>query len=192
MPKKDGGEGMPDQPKKRSDKQQAASRANGARGQGPVTAQGKKHSSANALKHGLFARELLIPEQDRECFEQLRQALAAELKPDTVLLWILFDDIVSIIWRMRPALRLEQAEMRRLLAPANEAQVDAAGAAIPGVYNVRQRIECLGRLEKLLSGGHRIDESLRAEGAEKLGTEFMADLLCWQPGPSGRTLSQLY
>jgi hypothetical protein len=181
---------MLDKLKNRSDKQQAASRANGARGHGPVTARGKRRSSANALKHGLFARELLIPEQERQGFEHLRQSLAAELKPDTELLWILFDDIISLIWRMKTALCLEQAEIGRQLAAAKEAQTNA-DAPVPELYNWRQQITCLEQLAGRIKKSETIDENLQAEGKEKLGVKFMDDLLHWRPEPKALILSRL-
>jgi len=39
-----------------STKQAAASRTNGAKSQGPTTAEGKNKSRRNVLKNGLFAR----------------------------------------------------------------------------------------------------------------------------------------
>ena len=177
---------MSDQLKKRSAKQQAASRANGAQGHGPVTAEGKKHSSANAVKHGLFTTELFVPEQEREYFKQLRQALAADLEPDSVLLWILFDDLVSLAWRWKMALRLEQGEMGRQLTVATEAQPNAAGGAIPKRYNSQQRIAFLDTFETLIRKHGRIDESLQAEGERILGAELMSALFFCKPEPGAQ------
>ena len=119
---------MLDNLKNRSAKQQAASRANGAQGHGPVTAQGKERSSANALKHGLFASELHIPGEEHDNFEAFRQGLAAELKPNTDLLWIFFDDIVSLRWRMKLALRLEEDEIEQQLHAARDRRFDCEHA----------------------------------------------------------------
>ena len=43
-----------------TDKQKAASRANGARSRGPKTPEGKARSARNSLNHGLLARAILL------------------------------------------------------------------------------------------------------------------------------------
>ena len=43
----------------RSERQRQASRLNGAKSKGPVTAAGKAHSSRNSLKQGWCSQELL-------------------------------------------------------------------------------------------------------------------------------------
>jgi len=61
------------------EKQIQASRANGARSRGPTSAQGKKNSSRNALRHGLFAGTVVLqgeaedplPRHGKDCFEWL-------------------------------------------------------------------------------------------------------------------------
>ena len=51
-------------PAARSPAQIEASRRNGARSKGPVTAEGKARASRNALKHGLSAMEPLVLEDE--------------------------------------------------------------------------------------------------------------------------------
>jgi hypothetical protein len=51
---------MPE-PRPRTPAQIEASRRNGARSKGPVTAEGKARASRNALKHGLTATHHLVP-----------------------------------------------------------------------------------------------------------------------------------
>jgi hypothetical protein len=85
-----------------------ASRNNGARSRGPRTAAGKAKSARNALKHGLCAKRLLIvPEEDAAAFEALQAQLLAELAPVGALQAVLAERIVSAVWRLRRADRLE-------------------------------------------------------------------------------------
>jgi len=56
-----------------------ANRDNAQKSTGPKTVQGKSYSSRNAMKHGLFSKELVITDgpqkEDREKFELLLEDL---------------------------------------------------------------------------------------------------------------------
>jgi hypothetical protein len=67
----------------RSPAQLEASRANGSRSRGPVTAEGKARSSRNAVRHGLCAPAILAPGEDPEAFAALLADLRAEHAPRT-------------------------------------------------------------------------------------------------------------
>jgi hypothetical protein len=85
----------------RTELQIAASRANGARSRGPVTAKGKRvvaanaaqstgpvtpegkaRSSQNAIRHGLLADTLVFPGESEERFCDLLTVLEQELQPE--------------------------------------------------------------------------------------------------------------
>ena len=69
----------------RSEAQIQASRINGAKSRGPITAQGKKNSSLNGLKYGITARTVVLCNEDHSVFEQLEQDYIDSLQPCTVL-----------------------------------------------------------------------------------------------------------
>ena len=95
--------------RKTSPRRLAANRRNAQRSTGPRSQRGKKRSSLNALKHGLSARTALLETEDRCAYEMHLAELEEELQPRTALQRMLFDEIVSLSWRL---LRLPAAQNR--------------------------------------------------------------------------------
>ena len=67
----------------RSEKQIQASRINGAHSRGPVTAQGKRNSSGNNLRHGFSARDSSLDDNPPAAFLTLKAKYVAEVHPTT-------------------------------------------------------------------------------------------------------------
>jgi Tol biopolymer transport system component/imidazolonepropionase-like amidohydrolase len=67
----------------RSEKQIAASRANGAKSRGPITTQGKRNSSRSSLRHGAYSRTHLIAPKFQEFFQARLAGLTAEFRPES-------------------------------------------------------------------------------------------------------------
>ena len=89
-------------------RQIAANRRNARRSTGPRSAAGKAASSANALRHGLAAaRAVVLPDEDGEAYEGLRQGVIADLDPADTLQAALAQRIVVLLWRLDRAARLE-------------------------------------------------------------------------------------
>ncbi len=85
-----------------------ASRRNGARSRGPVSAEGRASSARNALKHGLRASRIgVLGNQDEAAFLSLTAALRDELAPAGPLQEELADQIALAIWRARRSNRIE-------------------------------------------------------------------------------------
>ena len=58
-----------------------ANRQNSLHSTGPVTAAGKAASSQNAMRHGLTSKQIVLPGEDAAQYDELRQALACDLRP---------------------------------------------------------------------------------------------------------------
>jgi hypothetical protein len=84
-----------------------ASRTNGAKSQGPKTAEGRARSAQNALKHGLRAQKhMVLPGESAAEFAALEAALMEELAPAGALQTVLARRIVAAAWRLERAERL--------------------------------------------------------------------------------------
>jgi len=91
-----------------------ANRSNAQKSTGPRTAAGKERASRNALKHGLLAREAVIPGEDPEEFELFREGMIDELAPVGAVETMLAQRVVSLSWRLRRAERLQNAAFAAL------------------------------------------------------------------------------
>jgi hypothetical protein len=80
---------------------------------GPRTEIGKKRSSQNAVKSGIFSRATLLKGESRTEYESLREGLWKSLQPGNEFEEFLLDKITSNLWRQRRVLIAEGAEIRR-------------------------------------------------------------------------------
>jgi len=84
-----------------------SSRANGARSLGPKTPAGKLQSSANAIKHGLLAKCVVLETESEECFQDLLTSFLNRFQPgDDVELGIV-EELLAASWRQRRAWAME-------------------------------------------------------------------------------------
>src|SRR5690242_8102935 len=109
----------------------AANQNNAKKSTGARTKAGMEHSKLNARTHGIFAKELLIPDKDKAQFEVLQSSLRDQLKPASTLQHIAFEKILAACWRYKLATRLEMKRLDTHLtstenAPLPEPQSQAA------------------------------------------------------------------
>lgn len=129
----------------RTEAQQAASRANGAKSRGPVTEQGKQRSSMNAFKHGVYAKEAtLLYFEDRKSFEEMRENYFRRFAPADPFELGLVEEIIQIDWTIqRLQTQITQAlhtEMHRQ-APT----LEVTGAFIDPFDRLNHADDALGR-----------------------------------------------
>ena len=84
-----------------------ANRDNAKKSTGPRTKQGKARVAKNALKHGLLARDTVLPGEDPADFDSQLAALEADIGPANSLEFELVRQIADSQWRMRRLTRLE-------------------------------------------------------------------------------------
>jgi hypothetical protein len=88
-------------------KQLAANRQNALSSTGPKTPGGKAVSRFNALRHGLRAESVLIPDEDPQAHRAFCQTLVEELQPAGEMEAVLVERIVTTAWRLRRVGRVE-------------------------------------------------------------------------------------
>jgi hypothetical protein len=91
----------------RTDKQIAASRANGAKSRGPITPAGKAVSSQNALKYGLYAAHHIIRGEDPAAFAALVDSFYDTYGPTDAVQTTHLKEIIRATWLLDRFTRLE-------------------------------------------------------------------------------------
>lgn len=84
-----------------------ASARSSLRSTGPVTPEGKARVSRNALKHGLLAKSVVLPDECSEGFETAFMALCDELQPRTYLENECVEIMAVANWRRKRAWHME-------------------------------------------------------------------------------------
>ncbi len=100
-------------------KQIEANKQNALVSTGPVTPEGKAIAAQNAVKHGIFARDLLITagdgKEDEQEYSELLDGLILSLHPTGQMECLLVEKIAADYWRLRRVLRFESGSIRKLL-----------------------------------------------------------------------------
>ena len=81
-------------------KRAVANRHNAARSTGPVTPEGKRRASLNALRHGLTGQPVVLPEDDLAVYRSSCAQFHAELKPQGLLETEAVQTIADTYWRL--------------------------------------------------------------------------------------------
>ena len=98
-----------------SPEQLAANRRNAQKSTGPKTPEGRAVSKMNALKHGIFSKEVLVSglniKESRRELEELYERFWQQYGPVGPVEEMLVDQIVTAQWRLRRVLRAESGEI---------------------------------------------------------------------------------
>src|SRR3989338_4038273 len=105
-----------------TEKQVEANKQNALVSTGPVSAEGKALVSQNAVKHGIFARDLIITSGDgkenQQEYNELLDGLIVSLTPSGQMECLLVEKIAADYWRLRRVLRFETGSIRKQLDTA--------------------------------------------------------------------------
>jgi hypothetical protein len=92
-----------------------ANRRNAGRSTGPRTSAGKARSRFNALKHGLTAKAVVLPDlEDPKDFKRVLKGYRRQLKPKGALEKTLVQQLAASFQRTVRALRVEQGQFLAL------------------------------------------------------------------------------
>ncbi len=98
-----------------------SARANGKKSHGPVTEQGRKHSSMNALKYGLCAQTVVLPNESEDEYAVLLDSYIQDLQPSSSVEMDLITDMVNAKWRQRRLYNVETDLYRQEMDKHKEA-----------------------------------------------------------------------
>jgi len=84
-----------------------ANRRNARKSTGPRTLEGKSAVSQNAVKHGLLARQAVIGSESQADFDLYRDRMLGELVPASPMESMLAERIISLSWRLKRAVRIQ-------------------------------------------------------------------------------------
>src|SRR6266536_1683894 len=91
-----------------SQKQIAASRANGAKSRGPKDPESRAHSARNAIRNGLLSNVVVLRNENRDAFQALFETYTRRFGPlDDVELGLV-EEMVAAYWRYHRALAIEK------------------------------------------------------------------------------------
>jgi hypothetical protein len=150
---------------------------------GPRTREGKLRASRNSRTHGLFASELYFSAEEEEEFDRLKSKLRKDLAPEGGVLETVFDDLVSLAWRLKLTIRCEQAEVEKVLDPnqTNNSKANPRLQATPPTRFERQSdIRLLDQLREAVEAGRQLPGDLEEPITRKFGAKIWQTLTQWK------------
>jgi hypothetical protein len=84
-------------------------RINGAQSKGPVTEPGQAVSAQNSLRHGLCAKQVVLPGEDPQAFEASRASYLQRFRPVDYAEREQVETIAAASWRLKRIMQIETA-----------------------------------------------------------------------------------
>lgn len=123
--------------RKPSPAQLAANRRNALKSTGPLSAEGKRASCMNALTHGLTAREVVLPSENVEAFEERKEEWLDHYCFNHPAQRLLVERGVHASWRLD---RCERAERAMFNERARHAVAEAERFALDNAESLGRRL----------------------------------------------------
>jgi len=90
----------------------------------------------NALKHGVLSRHVVLPHEDRQEYDELRDALLLEHRPTGATELHLVEELAGILWRKRRILMAEGAQINEGLRSAASSPERIMPSSVPFEYGL--------------------------------------------------------
>jgi len=123
-----------------TDRRSETSAINGAKSRGPVSADGKVKSSRNAVKFGIFSKDLLLPGESQDDFDDMLTALLHEHQPAGHLETLMVERLAVTMWRQQRLVKAERAnillEQRKQIINKLESEVLLAKFRPKGIDDI--------------------------------------------------------
>ncbi|HYI92815.1 MAG TPA: hypothetical protein VEX68_04675 [Bryobacteraceae bacterium] len=182
----------------------ATARINGAKSNGPITAEGKAKSSQNSLKHGLTSSRVVLPHESQEAYDKLEASLINRFKPADDLESELVQEMAAARWRLRRIEAMESALFKKAIKQHEESgtsdAVDAAYAEVAESKSYRMLVRHAAQLRRayekawkeiqLLQSQHDTDEQdgLQNEPSDAAFFKRQLDAVMFGPLPVARNV----
>ena len=94
-----------------SHKRIAANQSNALKSTGPRTEEGKAVVTKNALKHGIFSKQIVLEEESKKEFEALKMEFFIQFQPQGLLEQLFWERALTAAWRLSRVMQMESRLM---------------------------------------------------------------------------------
>lgn len=134
-------------------------RRNAQHSTGPVTPGGQKRSLMNGLRHGLYSREVVLPGEDRDAYDDFLARLRTDLQPKGMVEDELVVRASELWWRLGRAAAIEAGLLNPDWSRDPRAQRRLSGGG-PLVDTFRVAIDDTDTLDRLGRYEARLERAL--------------------------------
>jgi hypothetical protein len=135
----------------------------------------------NALSHGVFAESLVLRNESREAFDQLRTHYYSEFQPEGILESEMVDQLIQSVWRQRRLWNIERSLIDTRIEAMRPA-VDAEYKHVDHAARTSMAYTELADRSNALACAHRQEARMRRAFHRALA-ELRASKMKNEPGP---------
>jgi hypothetical protein len=119
-----------------------ANRLNALKSTGPRTSEGKRRSARNAVKWGLFSKQVVVTEEEAREWEQLFPHLRTLLQPRDPIEELLADEVAANWLRLARCLKIDGGLFRAY------SQYDGRSCGLGTAFAQAAQLDCFGKLSR--------------------------------------------